>query len=198
MEKERKFIALLGTIMKISVIQLAIILTTAVSTYGSYEVTAQELLMKPVSVDFINTDINTPLAELESQADVKFVYTSRLVPLKRKVTLRVSNKSMAETLDALFSPDKVTYRIVRNRILLSVEEEEKSSQLDLPSPELYPVFTDRTVRGTVKDEQGEGLPGVSIILKGTQRGTVSATDGSFEIVLPDGENTLIFSRSEER
>src|SRR5690606_34861997 len=83
--------------------------------------------------------------------------------------------------------------IVRNRILLSVEEEEKSSQLDLPSPELYPVFTDRTVRGTVKDEQGEGLPGVSIILKGTQRGTVSATDGSFEIVLPDGENTLIFS-----
>jgi len=149
--------------------------------------------MKPVTVEFVDTEIKTALNELESQAGIKFVYTSRLVPLKRKVTLRVSNKSMAETLDALFSPDKVTYRIVRNRILLSVEEEEKSSQLDLPSPELYPVFTDRTVRGTVKDEQGEGLPGVSIILKGTQRGTVSATDGSFEIVLPDGENTLIFS-----
>src|SRR5690606_28882983 len=162
MGKERKFIALLGTIMKISVIQLAIILTTAVSTYGSYEVTAQELLMKPVSVDFINTDIKTALAELESQADVKFVYTSRLVPLKRKVTLRVSNKSMAETLDALFSPDKVTYRIVRNRILLSVEEEEKDLAFKTFPLRVLPGETDRLIKGRITDENGEGLPGVNI------------------------------------
>ena len=180
--------------MKISVIQLAFILTTAVYTYGSYEVTAQELLLKPVSVDFVNTEIKTALSELESQANVKFVYTSRLVPLKRKVTLKVMNQSMAETLEALFLPDKVSYRIVRNRILLTVEEQDKDGSLNgLREEDTHPFVLDRTLRGLVTDEKGDGLPGVSIILKGTQRGTVTGSDGGYEIVIPDGDNTLIFS-----
>lgn len=36
-------------------------------------------------------------------------------------------------------------------------------------------------------------PGVSIILKGSQRGKVTGSDGGYEIVIPDGDNTLIFS-----
>lgn len=193
MEKERKFIALLGTIMKISAIQLAIILTTTIYTYGSYNVGAQELLMKPVTVEFVDTEIKTALNELESQAGIKFVYTSRLVPLKKKVTLRVHNQSMAETLDALFSPDKVTYRIVRNRILLSVEERENSPLSDAMQIEMVPDIVDRTIRGRVNDENGEALPGVSIMVKGTQQGTISASDGTYTIVVPDENSVLVYS-----
>src|SRR5690606_13691988 len=118
-------------------------------------------------------------------AGIKFVYTSRLVPLKKKVTLRVHNQSMAETLDALFSPDKVTYRIVRNRILLSVEERENSTLSDAMQIEMAPDIVDRTIRGRVNDENGEALPGVSIMVKGTQQGTISASDGTYTIVVPD-------------
>ncbi len=193
MEKTRKFIASWGTIMKVSLVQLSIILLTAVYTYGGYEASAQELLMKQVSARFVDTDIKTALTELELKANVKFVYTSRLVPLKRKVTLNIVNKSIAETLDALFSPDKVTCKIVRNRILLSVEEHMESSVFGIPDPEDMPVITDRTIKGKITDEKGEGLPGVSVILKGTQRGTISATDGGYELVVPEGGNTLIFS-----
>ncbi len=193
MEKTREFIALWGTIMKVSILQLSIILLTAAYTYGGYEANAQELLMKPVSVQFTDTDIKTALSELELKANVKFVYTSRLVPLKRKVTLRVVDKSIAETLDALFSPDKVTYKIVRNRILLSVEEHEKSTSLESTDLDNFPALVDRTVKGRVTDEQGDGLPGVSVVLKGSQRGTISNTDGTYELIVPDGANTLIFS-----
>ncbi len=193
MEKTRKFIALAGTIMKVSIVQFSIMLLTAAYTYGGYEAYAQELLMKPVSVRFIDTDIKTVLSQLEQDANVKFVYTSRLVPLKRKVTLNVVNKSIAETLDEIFSPDKVTYKIVRNRILLSVGEEQKSSALEMPAPLELPAAIDRTVKGKVTDEKGEPLPGVTILLKGTQLGTTSNSDGSFVIDM-DGENiVLIFS-----
>nr|WP_295922307.1 TonB-dependent receptor [uncultured Dyadobacter sp.] len=67
-----------------------------------------------------------------------------------------------------------------------------------PSPvradEQAPVDkVDRTVRGVVKDEKGEGLPGVSVVVKGTQRGTSTNIDGTYELAIPDGSATLIFS-----
>lgn len=50
-----------------------------------------------------------------------------------------------------------------------------------------------TVNGTVKDAAGEGLIGVSILVKGTSAGTVTDIDGSYSLEVPDGSNTLVFS-----
>ena len=50
-----------------------------------------------------------------------------------------------------------------------------------------------TVKGTVTDSKGSGLPGVSIVVKGTTRGTTSNSDGSYALALPTPEATLIFS-----
>ncbi|MDA3816808.1 MAG: carboxypeptidase-like regulatory domain-containing protein [Prolixibacteraceae bacterium] len=50
-----------------------------------------------------------------------------------------------------------------------------------------------TVKGKVTDENGEPLPGTSIIIAGTHRGTLSDANGKFELegVLP--ENEIVFS-----
>ncbi|RAK02957.1 TonB-linked SusC/RagA family outer membrane protein [Larkinella arboricola] len=52
---------------------------------------------------------------------------------------------------------------------------------------------DRLVSGTVKDEKGEALPGVSIVLKGTTRGTTSNADGSYRLDVPENNAVLIYS-----
>jgi TonB-linked SusC/RagA family outer membrane protein len=54
-------------------------------------------------------------------------------------------------------------------------------------------LVDKTLTGRVTDEKNERLPGVSVILKGTQRGTVTDTDGRYKIDVPDGGATLVFS-----
>jgi TonB-linked SusC/RagA family outer membrane protein len=51
----------------------------------------------------------------------------------------------------------------------------------------------RTVSGTIADSKGEHLAGVNVIVKGTSVGTSSNSDGHFEINVPDGSNTLVFS-----
>src|SRR6476659_5762952 len=48
------------------------------------------------------------------------------------------------------------------------------------------------VQGTVRDEQGITLPGVSVLLKGTKEGTVTGADGKFSIKVPDGNAVLSF------
>lgn len=51
---------------------------------------------------------------------------------------------------------------------------------------------DITIRGTVKDDKNEPLPGATVSILGTLRGTVTDSDGKFSIVVPENA-TLVFS-----
>ncbi|RYC70582.1 MULTISPECIES: SusC/RagA family TonB-linked outer membrane protein [Spirosoma] len=50
-----------------------------------------------------------------------------------------------------------------------------------------------TVSGQVNDDQGNALPGVNILLKGTSQGTTTNAEGRFSLTIPDGRGTLVFS-----
>lgn len=52
-----------------------------------------------------------------------------------------------------------------------------------------------TVTGRVLDNQGEGIPGVSVQIKGTHSGANTDVDGNFMIKLPEGQNVLIIKSS---
>lgn len=51
---------------------------------------------------------------------------------------------------------------------------------------------ERTVSGQVLDEEGYGLPGATILQKGTQNGTTTDLDGNYQLAVGDN-STLIFS-----
>ena len=55
------------------------------------------------------------------------------------------------------------------------------------------VMQTKTVKGTVLDENGEPLIGVSIVVKGTSTGTITDFDGKFSINLPAGSKELVVS-----
>lgn len=55
------------------------------------------------------------------------------------------------------------------------------------------LLAQHTVAGQVSDGSGEALPGVNIILKGSNVGQVTDTDGKYRIVVPDAEGILTFS-----
>ncbi|MDH5399200.1 MAG: TonB-dependent receptor [Cyclobacteriaceae bacterium] len=51
----------------------------------------------------------------------------------------------------------------------------------------------KQVQGNIKDENGEGLPGVSVYLKGTTTGSVSDVNGDYNVEVPDNTDVLVFS-----
>jgi len=51
----------------------------------------------------------------------------------------------------------------------------------------------QAVSGTVKDDTGAGVPGVSIIEKGTTNGTVTDVDGNFALSVQGTSSVLVFS-----
>ncbi|GAA4826320.1 TonB-dependent receptor [Algivirga pacifica] len=52
---------------------------------------------------------------------------------------------------------------------------------------------ERAVSGTVLDETGSPLPGVSVVVKGTTKGAATDFDGRFQLLLNNGEDVLTIS-----
>lgn len=50
-----------------------------------------------------------------------------------------------------------------------------------------------TITGKITSDDGNGLPGANILVKGTNKGTVSNAAGEFSIEIPDGQTVLVIS-----
>ena len=57
----------------------------------------------------------------------------------------------------------------------------------------YISYAQRTISGTVLDENNEGIPGASIVIKDLDLGTITNMDGYFELSVPEQQKTLIVS-----
>jgi hypothetical protein len=181
---------------------LLMVLITQLAAAGP--LSGQNLLERRVTLSLNRTPLSTALQQLERAAEIKFSYNSRMLPLKSTISLNVQNEPLGAVLDKLLLPNKITYKQVSNRIVLRNDPaninavEPASGQITSP---YLTVVEDRSLVGKVSNEKGEGLPGVSIIIKGSQRGAVTNTDGSYSLLVPDGAHTVVFSfvgfRSEE-
>ncbi|WP_224998993.1 TonB-dependent receptor [Cesiribacter sp. SM1] len=98
--------------------------------------------------------------------------------------------SPSSSASALFSPDLATGRLNTDAKFL-VSEVVKPAN----TPALTATAQDIevTVKGKVVDEHAQGLPGVTVRVKGGSEGTVTDFDGNFSLIVPDGNVTLEFS-----
>lgn len=55
------------------------------------------------------------------------------------------------------------------------------------------VLAQITVKGKIIDESSAGLPGATVVVKGTTTGVVSDFDGNYSISVASGESVLVFS-----
>ncbi len=122
-----------------------------------------------------------------------------------------SHTSLEAGLKALLQPLGLRYKKKKNNyIILSAGAPSKNGTESLSEKFLLntlpPDFpksrgdlsyevsdTDKLVSGKVTDEKGEALPGVSILLKGTQQGTTTDAEGTFSLAVPNDEAVLVFS-----
>ncbi len=193
MKKQEEFIASICKIMKISCMQMLVWMVTSTAIYA-HTLNAQELLSRKISISLENAQIKTALHEMEKKSGVRFVYSSKMLPVARRVSVSFEDKTIAQALEELFKPDLISYNIVSGKIALRISRPLVNEQIeDLPGIETPGLTREHTVTGTVKDENGEGLPGVSIMIKDTQRGTTTDTNGAFSIEIPNDNAVLIFS-----
>lgn len=188
MQKIQKIKPPLLRIMKYSLLQL--FLACVFSTISIASGYTQELLNRTVSLKVDNAAFKNVLNNLEKEADVKFVYSSRAVQMDRKVSVHVTEKRLSEVLDMVLHPMQLNYQVVGGQIIIN------SQDVKIPESEVAEVQTikDQTVKGKVADENGAGLPGVNVFIKGTKKGVSTNGNGEFSISFPESNTVvLVFS-----
>lgn len=161
------------------------------------DLSAQEVLDQRISVRAVDQKINTVLAYIEKNSEVKFSYSPNLIQASRKVTLNATNEKLSAVLDRLLVPHNLSYEAVGKRIILKrvlPGTKDKAIAPIKQQTQTIKLPVDRGITGRVTDDQGEALPGVNILLKTTQRGTTTDQNGAYSLSIPDGnESTLVFS-----
>ena len=127
---------------------------------------------KTVTVDEV-------FALITDQTDYSFIYQSDLFKDTPKINLKKGVMKLNDLLmKTIVKRDDVSFILTANNAIL-IKEKSRIQQ--------------KQVSGKVTDESGQPVPGVTVLIKGTTRGTSTAFDGTYTLSVPDPANVLMFS-----
>ncbi|WP_420151359.1 SusC/RagA family TonB-linked outer membrane protein [Spirosoma sp.] len=177
-------------IMRIGLYQA--FLSVALATFAhAHDVKGQKVLEQKVTFQLNNAGIERVLDKLETVTKTKFMYNPQIFGIERKSSYKFQNEALSDVLNRVLSPYQVSYEVFQERIIL--KRQEVSSTPSELKPSTFQEAPKRKITGVVLDEKGAGLPGVSVVLKETQRGTTTIADGTFSLDVPEQNAILVFS-----
>ncbi len=192
--KKKPISALIYTAMRLMIVQATLSIAFAFSTIAS-NADAQTILDKTVTIHAENKEIKTILNFIQKQTNVKFIFGSRAIQAGRKISVSVDDQKLSDFIQSVLNPLSIGFRIVDGQILLYPVELPKQTMPDnqYPLAATVPGKMERTITGNITDEKGEALKAASIIVKGTNRGTISDDNGNFKLTLQDNDSILVIS-----
>lgn len=172
---------LLLLIMRISVLQFSLILSL-MGTALAFDGKSQNLLNKKITLNQSNVRLDSMLSVIEHLSNINIVYKAGLARTEQRASIQVRDIELSEVLKQVLSPYGLIYEMSDNYLVIRKGGEETSA-----------LVQDLTVKGTVKDKNGEPMPGVSVKVKGTVLGAMTNQEGQFTIRVPQKESILVFS-----
>ncbi|WP_431214016.1 carboxypeptidase-like regulatory domain-containing protein [Puia sp. P3] len=121
------------------------------------------------------------MKEIESSSDYSFFYRLDQIDLRQKVNISIHDGLLEAVLKQALHGRALTYHVIGNVVVIKpmVEKENPNSVI--------------TITGVVTDSSGKHpLAGVSVQVKGSNKGDVTNEHGQFAISAPDS-SVLVFS-----
>ncbi|MCG6187284.1 TonB-dependent receptor [Maribellus maritimus] len=136
-----------------------------------------------LNLNLKNVAVQDLIQEIENQTDFYFLYQDDVFRNDQKITINAKDESLDVILKELEEQASVNAEIAGHQIILS----KKTGKLEDMQQQT------KQVTGVVVDDDGVSIPGVSVVAKGTSVGTVTNAEGTFQLDIPVGTETLLFS-----
>ncbi|HWB94398.1 MAG TPA: TonB-dependent receptor [Puia sp.] len=154
-----------------------------------------------ISLELKDETLLTALDKIQQLTPFTFAYNKREVKRVHNLTLTASSRSVNAILSILLLHTDLRFEQVGNTIVISparqeslpppVTTEPAKSDLSARADEAQPQG--KVVSGTVTNERGDPLSGISVTIRGTGSGTTTDADGRFRLTIPDQGATLDFT-----
>ena len=144
-----------------------------------------------VSLNLNDVSLKTCLRTINHETGVGFLYSGREINKVKSVSVIVINERLDKILDQILLDNGFSYKIENEVILIQKVPE------PIPEPDIIAgnseKIQEKNIQGIVSDEDGNPLPGVNVIVKGTSIGTITDINGHYSIDVPIDAQTLEFS-----
>jgi TonB-dependent starch-binding outer membrane protein SusC len=142
-----------------------------------------------VNLEMERASVSEIFSAIEKATDFRFSYYQDEIDLNHKVDNLKGRRSVNDILLAVSKEASLKFRQVNHSINVSVLKRNNSKKND----EIEIIIDGITITGRVtSQEDGEGLPGVNVVEKGTRNGTVTNVQGNYLLQVSEGA-TLVFS-----
>lgn len=162
--------------MRLTVIIQLVVCLTASARGNSQKVTISES----------NVPIEKVFRLIEEQTGYVFFYEYALLNKAKKVSINLKDASLINALQLCFRDQPLNYKVVDKTVVVKAKSEVAVAIAEQAAAAPPPY---QEVSGIVTDEDGNPLPGVSIVIKGTDKGISTDKNGHF--LLRDAAPTAI-------
>ncbi|MEM8565949.1 MAG: TonB-dependent receptor [Bacteroidota bacterium] len=149
---------------------------------------AQKKSIHDIYIDISSKNLKSAIKQIENSTQFVFTYNRAYTDVEKQVSINAGVKSLAEILTIMAKSTGYKFSRINNNIhITELENSEESSVI-------YEEITlQQLISGKVtSSDGGEALPGVSILIKGTNTGTTTDLDGNYTLAISEGE-VLMFS-----
>ncbi|WP_338395031.1 TonB-dependent receptor [Fulvitalea axinellae] len=112
---------------------------------------------------------------IQQNTGYKVFYSDEEVDATAKVSFEFRDSSIDKIMNDLLKGTGLTFKIKKKHVLVFPAPAPVAEPVEAPAQQEKKV----EVTGTVTDENGEGLPGVNVLIKGTTEGTATDVFGKF-------------------
>ncbi len=143
---------------------------------------------KELDLNLKNVSLLQAFNELEKNTGYEFTYDRKILKSEVKVDLVGKNLKVYDYLLILSKEANLHFKQYNNNIsVIRNKNNEFESSVSI-------TIQDLTVTGRItSSEDGEGLPGVNVTIKGTTQGSVTDVEGYYKLDVPDENVVLVFS-----
>ena len=140
-----------------------------------------------ISISLTDVSVVTVIEAINKETGYEFLYEGNQLSQMEHITIRVKKATLQEVLQQVSNQTGLRFRKVNNTYLVSrVAEPARSEKTETR------VQQGIRVTGTVSDNFGELLPGVTVVVRGTTVGTSTDMNGEFTITVPNDTSVLQF------
>lgn len=144
-----------------------------------------------ISLEFKNVNLEKVLNKIENLTEYRFIYKNKEINYNKNVSFTAKKEKLSNVLIKLFSKSDITYEIVGKQVILRIRNNKVPKIIQQTNT--TKKNQEITISGVVKDLNGITLPGASIFVKGTNKGTQTDFEGRFSLKVIDLNATLIIS-----
>jgi len=150
-------------------------LTIALLLFVSMHVYGNGFSQTKITLTLQSSFLKDALKQIEKKSQFRFLYNQETVKNAGKVSLQLTNASLAETMVKLLEGTGINYQLLGNDLIVL------NSQTASGKPTPPPVKVSGRVIGT----DGAPLAGASVVVKGSKNGTAADADGRFTLTVAD-------------